>query len=969
MLFDDDDQLEVRHVVSLAHHDVSIYSGEETTPEGELFIKRNAICLTRRADAVDMPRDGQLSKPFFLFSENCSAKEDFYLALLRNQELAFAADSSKTPTPIQFDVKNIISLVQKLHSSEEHMQTRWLNAMIGRIFLGVYKTKDIENFIREKLTKKISRVKRPAFLSNISIKRIDTGESAPYITNPRLRDLTVEGECCVEADMRYTGNFRLEVAATARIDLGSRFKAREVNLVLAVVVRRLEGHVLFKIKPPPSNRLWFSFSQTPKMEMTIEPIVSSRQITYTVILRQIENRIKEVIAETLVLPFWDDTPFFNTEHKKWRGGIFQDDQVQSTMDLESAVAQEGDLDEVDKLESGSGASLQETDLSVTEKSHSLPVLEKKPSTGGLFGRKLASKASKTDSASSYSASSSSIDIKTNDVTPKAETARSETPAVPLSPPRAVRSASFAHPASPTVETDPTNSEIFKPSSSPPDESSAISAMATLSAKSPTSSSASLAQTRPPSVPSFKPYITSKSSLSVGSQHSASSSSSQEALAIPEEEGDLKGERGTHAELEDQITPKPTHKHRPRRSTTLSSGGSLDLDDGPQRSPSILSSKSSSKNSMGTGTITRGFFGGGNRSRDIAASAPATPPAVPDSPGNSGRVQSHTEQQQHQQKKTALAAAFVTNAAASARRWGLSAIQRHTNNNNNGSDKGEEGAGAGGRPGSSGSGKHNRDGEHQESSEHTVDLKQPMGRGRPLPPPGTPLPMPDKKTRTKVQPLPVPPRRKPIAPPTPLTGSQSAEVLQPQEGSSRAESKSEGGSVGGESGKKAGRRPVPPPPVPKRRLQQQQIIDQQEREERARRGEDEDDHHDSSGMLVVAAPLAEDSEPNTPLSETAAGSVGGRSQGATESLGSSYVKPSVEDTAAAGEGGGGGEDGRKLDNQGKDKTAATPTISDGADDDEYSAWMDDDSLGAEEAGAAGETAKVKDNDKKAAASAS
>ena len=38
----------------------------------------------------------------------------------------------------------------------------------------------------------------------------------------------------------------------------------------------------------------------PKMEMAIEPIVSSRQITYTVILRQIENRIKEVVAETLV---------------------------------------------------------------------------------------------------------------------------------------------------------------------------------------------------------------------------------------------------------------------------------------------------------------------------------------------------------------------------------------------------------------------------------------------------------------------------------------------------------------------------------------------------------------------------------------------------------------------------------------------------------------------------------------------
>merc|ERR1711939_830070 len=50
MLFDDDEQLEVRHVVSLAHHKVSIYSGGDETPEGELFIKRNALCLSRRTD-------------------------------------------------------------------------------------------------------------------------------------------------------------------------------------------------------------------------------------------------------------------------------------------------------------------------------------------------------------------------------------------------------------------------------------------------------------------------------------------------------------------------------------------------------------------------------------------------------------------------------------------------------------------------------------------------------------------------------------------------------------------------------------------------------------------------------------------------------------------------------------------------------------------------------------------------------
>ena len=688
MLFDDDEQLEVRHVVSLAHHDISIYSGEEPTPEGELFIKRNAICLSRKKDGSELGPDTQLSKPFFLFSENCSAKEDFYFALLRNQEHSLQSENA-FPMPLHFEMKNIISLVQRLHASEDHMQTRWLNALLGRIFLGVYKTKDVENFIREKLAKKISRVKRPSFLSNIAIRAIDTGESAPYITNPRLRDLTVEGECGVEADVRYTGNFRLEVAATARIDLGTRFKAREVNLVLAVVIRKVEGHLMFKIKPPPSNRIWFSFQQMPKMEMTIEPIVSSRQITYTVILRQIENRIKEVIAETLVLPFWDDVPFFRTEHKKWRGGVFDDPTVEPSPDLDLApIGHGGDAEEAEPLEPNH--IMQESELPPIEKSHSVPVIEKADSlpATGLFGRRLTNKG-KIGSASSASASSTSIETK-NDV--------------PLRP---ARSASFVNAAAPVVGTDATNADIFKPSSSPPNESLAATAMATLSAKSQT-----VAPAPNPAPLLFKPYITSKSS-------NPSSGSSREA---------------TDTEKENEESARA-----PRRNTASSTGSHEDS--GAPNSPS-LSAQGSVRSQ--TGSIARGLFG----RKEI----PSPTPPAPASPGINDP-----------QKRTALAA--VTNAAVSAKRWGLNAIQRHN----------EAVAARNGGPA---------------TNESPLDLNQPMGRGRPLPPPGMPLPMPDKKTKTA--PIPVP-KRKPVPPPQ-LFAHESGE----------------------EAEQRVERRPVPPPPLPKRR---------------------------------------------------------------------------------------------------------------------------------------------------------
>ena len=388
---------------------MTIYAGGEAIPEGELFIKRNAICLTRRLDVGEVTADGQPSKPFYLFADNLSDKEDFYFALLKNMERR-TDDPQSAPTPLQFDVKHIIELVQRLHSSEEHMQIRWFNAMLGRIFLGIYKTPDVENFIRAKITKKISRVKKPAFLSKIVIRKVEMGEGAPYITNPRLKDLTVDGDCTIEADMLYTGNARLEIAATARIELGTRFKAREVDLVLAVTCKMIEGHMLFRIKPPPSNRLWMTFEQPPRIDLSIEPIVSSRQITYNVNLRQIENRIKEVIAESVVMPFWDDLAFFNTEGKTWRAGVFVDKKhTHQPPTAEDLAADAGDVDAMEHLEEDQAST---SSISPPiEKSISSPNLMDGPTVSNhMFARKAASSVFNLGK-SKMNASSTSVDTK------------------------------------------------------------------------------------------------------------------------------------------------------------------------------------------------------------------------------------------------------------------------------------------------------------------------------------------------------------------------------------------------------------------------------------------------------------------------------------------------------------------------------------------------------------------------------
>lgn len=326
MLYDDADQTEVRHVISLDHHSIDVYNGgDDPIREGELWIRRNCVRLKRRPTSKSQPPDGVISKPFFLFSENCSEKEDFYFALLRNQEsdpdVGFAA-----PRPLMFDVEHAIGLVQRLHSVEEHPATRWLNAMIGRFFLAMYKTDEIQEYIRNKINKKISRVNKPAFLSEIRLQRVHMGAGAPQFTNLKLRDFNVDGGCSIEADIHYSGGFRVEIATVAKIDLGTRFKTREVDLVLAIKLKKLDGKMLFRFKPPPSNRAWITFESMPVMDMSIEPVVSTRQLTYTIILNAIESRIREVMAETLILPHWDDIPFTQTTGQKVRGGIWAQDQ-------------------------------------------------------------------------------------------------------------------------------------------------------------------------------------------------------------------------------------------------------------------------------------------------------------------------------------------------------------------------------------------------------------------------------------------------------------------------------------------------------------------------------------------------------------------------------------------------------------------------------------------------------------------
>ncbi|OAA63360.1 hypothetical protein SPI_03523 [Niveomyces insectorum RCEF 264] len=706
ILFDDDQQVDVRHVIKLADHDVDVYSGRDVTPEGELFIKRNAVRLAPKTLERAKAHNAPTPQPWFFYCDNCSDKEDFYFALLRSQERA--------PRPHHIDVRHLTALMERLHASEEAAETRWLNAVVGRLFLGIYKTPNLLKFVEAKVVTKLSRTPRPSFVSSLVVQRVDIGETTPQITSPRLKSLTAEGECIVEADVRYAGRFEIDIAATMRVS--TPIAPQEVKTSLAIVFTRLDGHVLFKIKAPPSNRIWFSFRHMPKIEMEVRPIIMTRQLTWPVFLQMIEGKIKEAISESIVLPFWDDTPFFPTEHKTWRGGVWEEpekedeaaaekqaEQEEERKDGANALHHEGTAiptgaaggvalgpDTATTAAASSGASIHnhaaddEDNVSPAvlrlrrlSKSHSAPTppVPASPSSSSLTNNNNNNNNSAADKMGEKAKALAAKKLGKKQSTGStgshggANVATSTSTSTSPSKRLARATSSLASPSEPTIGTDTVHAEAFKPSSSPPKQ-------------------------HPGGHPSAAMSWLSSGTLRSRKSSVSSADSGGSALANGRGGGATTGGGGgeDHA---DEVFPGSDSEATPNVA-----GSSASTKSGHAKTASPARASSSSLLSTGAGTES---------SLTTTATPDANMPPL--------------------QKRGTVLAAAMTGAAASAKRWGMNALQQRR-------------AAAAERKLRAGAFNH------QTSSGELLDLSKPMGGGRPLPPPGEPLPLPSELAATK-----------------------------------------------------------------------------------------------------------------------------------------------------------------------------------------------------------------------------
>ncbi|RCK64942.1 hypothetical protein Cantr_00702 [Candida viswanathii] len=420
-LYKDQTLKDVKHVIVLANYFATLWPRDLT--DAQLFTKYSAIALINPSKLSqqqqqqhappatpvsssspgssassrnnEFPNPSGMTAPrgsFFIYCDICSEKEDWFFALIRamkleKSELPELLNPLKFAKTLHFETKEMINLIQTLYSSEGQLQTKWINAIIGRWFLSMKNTKQFEDYVYKKLSKKLNKIKTPGFFDQFQITDIQPGSLAPFFTYPNLKEINPDGTVLVSSYVTYTGGISVTIATKVDLTFGTKFTNKEVDLVLKITLAKLEGPMLFKLKPPPSGRFWYCYEVDPIMNFKIEPLLSSRTFNFNFITNSIEKKFKEAIKESLVLPQWDDIVFFDSSDQLYRAGIWEEpklDEDETTEKEAEGANGEADgasdltsLDKYDDIETKSELSMSSRSLRSSKFSTTLTDLSKR----------------------------------------------------------------------------------------------------------------------------------------------------------------------------------------------------------------------------------------------------------------------------------------------------------------------------------------------------------------------------------------------------------------------------------------------------------------------------------------------------------------------------------------------------------------------------------------------------------------
>uniref|UniRef100_A0A3Q2PM15 Testis expressed 2, like n=1 Tax=Fundulus heteroclitus TaxID=8078 RepID=A0A3Q2PM15_FUNHE len=230
-------------------------------------------------------------------------------------------------------------------------QTAWANAFIGRVLWDFLREKHWADAVSHKIQKKLSRIRLPYFMNELTLTELDMGRSVPQIlavsrpqvnhrallifscvSSPHSRpvlsvlaDSDEESSSAASSDeeellpgggktgrkiLRFVDKIAkskcFQRAAESEFIKKKFEEMSNTPLLLSVEVRELSGTLVVNIPAPPTDRIWYSFCVPPKLDLHVCPKLGEREVTFCHVTEWIEKKLQDEFQRVFVLPNMDD---------------------------------------------------------------------------------------------------------------------------------------------------------------------------------------------------------------------------------------------------------------------------------------------------------------------------------------------------------------------------------------------------------------------------------------------------------------------------------------------------------------------------------------------------------------------------------------------------------------------------------------------------------------------------------------
>lgn len=240
--------------------------------------------------------------------------------------------STDSPVPLDNGDNSGDQVVSEVHSKLPDMQyTAWVNALFGRFVWNILTDVQWEKRIRDRIVRKLSSVST-RHISSIELKSFDLGDSVPLITKTYLPKIDHQG-VWTEMDLDWSGQVSLSLVARLNSKpagqgdnsrtfepmkleseratdnassgkLAKLYKILErIEIGVSAQITRVAGRLCVNIPPPPTDCVWYGFTQPPELKIQLTPIIGRWiSLDYRPITNALEKQLQSLFNDTFVLP-------------------------------------------------------------------------------------------------------------------------------------------------------------------------------------------------------------------------------------------------------------------------------------------------------------------------------------------------------------------------------------------------------------------------------------------------------------------------------------------------------------------------------------------------------------------------------------------------------------------------------------------------------------------------------------------